>query len=160
MELILWRHAEAQDGAPDLARPLTPRGEEQARKTARWLREHLPRDARLLASPARRTEQTARELARLADMRLHTIELLAPGASAADVESAVQWSCESREPQSGATAVVVGHQPTLGWVASRLLTGRSQYWSIERGCAWWFSTHTHDGATRAILRAVVNPDFL
>ena len=28
MNLLLWRHAEAEDGSPDLARPLTVRGRE------------------------------------------------------------------------------------------------------------------------------------
>src|SRR5882724_647819 len=30
MELILWRHADAEDGADDMARRLTPKGEKQA----------------------------------------------------------------------------------------------------------------------------------
>ena len=39
MELILWRHAEAEDGSPDAARKLTAKGEKQAQKLARWLKE-------------------------------------------------------------------------------------------------------------------------
>ena len=35
MNLILWRHAEAQDAEPDLARELTPRGRKQAERMAR-----------------------------------------------------------------------------------------------------------------------------
>ena len=34
MELILWRHAEAEDGYPDLERALTEKGHEQAKKMA------------------------------------------------------------------------------------------------------------------------------
>ncbi len=34
MDLLLWRHAEAEDGTPDLKRKLTPRGEKQARQMA------------------------------------------------------------------------------------------------------------------------------
>ncbi|HEX7466215.1 MAG TPA: histidine phosphatase family protein, partial [Usitatibacter sp.] len=39
MELILWRHAEAEDagGGGDLARSLTKRGRKQAAKMAEWL---------------------------------------------------------------------------------------------------------------------------
>ena len=37
MNLLLWRHAEAQDGDPDLARELTARGRKQAEKMAHWL---------------------------------------------------------------------------------------------------------------------------
>ena len=40
MDLILWRHAEAQvlrDGQTDLERALTPKGERQAQRMAEWL---------------------------------------------------------------------------------------------------------------------------
>ena len=63
MELILWRHAEAEDGEPDLARKLTPRGNKQARRAAEWLDRHLPDRTRILVSPAIRAQQTAAALA-------------------------------------------------------------------------------------------------
>ena len=59
MELILWRHAEAEDGIPDAKRPLTERGQKQARKMAKWLRKRLPEDTRIIVSPALRCRQTA-----------------------------------------------------------------------------------------------------
>ncbi|MEQ1658387.1 MAG: histidine phosphatase family protein, partial [Hylemonella sp.] len=62
MDLLLWRHAEAheaQPGGDDLVRALTPRGEKQAARMAGWLDRQLPEGARILVSPARRTEQTA-----------------------------------------------------------------------------------------------------
>ena len=62
MELILWRHADAEDGADDMARRLTPAGEEQAAAMAQWLRAHLPAQYTLLASPAVRAQQTAAAL--------------------------------------------------------------------------------------------------
>ncbi|MEO7547467.1 MAG: histidine phosphatase family protein, partial [Ramlibacter sp.] len=40
MDLILWRHAEAEDapeGGDDLDRALTSRGEKQAARVAAWL---------------------------------------------------------------------------------------------------------------------------
>ncbi len=46
MDLILWRHAEAEDGdatLPDLKRRLTARGGKQAKKVAYWLHQNLPR---------------------------------------------------------------------------------------------------------------------
>ncbi|EQD36582.1 phosphohistidine phosphatase, SixA, partial [mine drainage metagenome] len=42
--LILWRHAEAEEGFPDLARALTERGHQQARQVAHWLKTHLPHE--------------------------------------------------------------------------------------------------------------------
>jgi len=63
MNLILWRHAEAEDYAStDLARALTTRGRKQAQNVAKWLRTRLPDDAVILASPAVRTIQTAETL--------------------------------------------------------------------------------------------------
>ena len=62
MDLILWRHAEAEDAdgeISDLDRCLTRRGEKQAKRVARWLLEYLPDTRRILVSPARRTRQTA-----------------------------------------------------------------------------------------------------
>ena len=59
MDLILWRHAEAEeaaDGGDDLERALTSRGEKQAARMAGWLDRQLPEGLRVLASPAKRTE--------------------------------------------------------------------------------------------------------
>ena len=58
MDLILWRHAEAFDGTPDLARRLTPKGHKQAAAIAAWLGKRLPAKTRILASPAARAQET------------------------------------------------------------------------------------------------------
>ena len=50
MELLLWRHAEAGGGSPDIARTLTPRGQKQAQRMARWLEQHAPAELRILVS--------------------------------------------------------------------------------------------------------------
>lgn len=152
MDLILWRHAEAEDGGIELAdeqRRLTPRGEQQARQVARWLGRHLPRKTLILVSPAERARQTAHalELAYEVEPRVRT------GASAASILRAAGW------PERNATVLVVGHQPTLGRVAARLLTGSEFDWTIKKGGVWWFSARERDGETGTILRAVLNPDF-
>ena len=67
MNLILWRHADAEDAAPgvsDDARRLTAKGVRQAKRIAAWLRKQLPEDAEVLVSPARRAQQTAQALPR------------------------------------------------------------------------------------------------
>ncbi|XLM20156.1 histidine phosphatase family protein, partial [Chromobacterium piscinae] len=64
MDLILWRHAEAEEGVDDLARALTRRGQQQASRMASWLRNRLPEHYVLLASEARRSQQTAAYLAK------------------------------------------------------------------------------------------------
>ncbi|MBS1211256.1 MAG: sixA [Proteobacteria bacterium] len=62
MDLLLWRHAEAEDGIPDLKRKLTPRGEKQAQQMATWLKTHAPENLRIVASPAKRCQQTDQRL--------------------------------------------------------------------------------------------------
>ena len=67
MELILWRHADAfelKDGENDFDRPLTPKGERQAQRMAQWLNQRLAHSTRILASPAVRSQQTAKTLGR------------------------------------------------------------------------------------------------
>jgi phosphohistidine phosphatase len=154
MDLLLWRHCEAEPGEPDLGRELTGKGEKQARRVAAWLHAHLPDSARILVSPARRAQQTAVALAELAPRKTRTVDALAPGASAEDVLNAVRW------PDAKSTIVVVGHQPTLGWVASRLLTGAEADWPIRKGGVWWFSSRDRGGVEQVLLRAVIGADLV
>ncbi|HTI17284.1 MAG TPA: histidine phosphatase family protein [Trinickia sp.] len=151
MNLILWRHAEAEDTAQtDLSRQLTSRGRKQAQAAAKWLRHHLPPDALILASPAARTVQTVEALTdqyRVADE-------IAPGAAVDDLLAAVGW------PDGVAqTVVVVGHQPTLGFVASWLLTGAQTEWPIKKGGIWWLEGRERNGGHQTVVRAVIPPDL-
>jgi phosphohistidine phosphatase len=63
-------------------------------------------------------------------------------------------------PEGKSTVVIVGHQPTLGWVASKLLAGRELDWSVKKGAVWWFSTRERAGDEQVLLRAVISPDLL
>lgn len=149
MDLVLWRHAEAEYGIPDLARALTPHGEKQARAMARWLREHLPEGTRVLVSPARRTQQTAAALAR----DFQTVEALAPGADADAVLAACAWM-----PHEPGAVLVVGHQPTLGEVAGRLLGLRGGV-AVRKGAVWWF-TGRDRAQSPVVLTACLSPSLL
>ncbi len=122
MDLILWRHAEAADGVPDHARELTAKGIKQAAKVAAFLHQHLPREHRVLVSPAVRAQQTAAALT----SRFTLAPAIAPGASAQSVLQAARW------PGAGGTVLVVGHQPTLGEVASQLLGCKESSWASRR----------------------------
>ena len=65
MDLVLWRHAEAEDwvqGCDDRQRALTPRGVKQAVKMAAWLDRQLPDGCRVFASPAIRSQHSATAL--------------------------------------------------------------------------------------------------
>ena len=150
MELILWRHAEAEDGVPDLARELTDKGRKQAARMADWLNPRLPQDTRILASPAARTLQTAQALGR----GVKRVQALAPGASADEVLAAAGW------PDSAYPVLIVGHQPTLGQVAMQLLAGRQDDLSMKKGAIWWFQSRERAGQVDVVLRAVAVPDLL
>jgi len=115
MELILWRHAEAEIGEPDLGRKLTPKGEKQARRMSEWIHTHLPQNAKIYVSPAMRAQQTASALADISHRKLRTMDEIAPGATADEVLAAVDW------PKARATIVIVGHQPTLSKLVLTLM---------------------------------------
>lgn len=156
MDLLLWRHAEAEDGFPDLPRKLTARGEKQARQIARWLQKNAPKELRIVASPAVRTQQTAAALAEnfTVDARLH------PGADVADVLAALGWPAGDASAAPADDAVlVVGHQPTLGRIAALLLAGEEADWVIKKGALWWLSIRPRHGQPQTLLRAVLAPEF-
>ncbi|MDH4050198.1 MAG: histidine phosphatase family protein [Rubrivivax sp.] len=156
MDLILWRHAEAlelRDGSEigdDLARPLTPKGERQAQRMATWLNRHLTAGTRILASPARRTQQTAQAL----DRRFKTVPALAPDGTVEGLLAVARWP-GSREP-----VLVVGHQPTLGMTAGYLLTGDAQPWPLRKGALIWLRARERDGKTQVVLHGAMAPDLL
>jgi phosphohistidine phosphatase len=154
VELILWRHAEAEDGEPDLSRKLTARGDKQARRVAQWLHGQLPDSARILSSPAARALQTAQALADLSSRKLRIVDALAPGASVDDVLAAVDW------PNARVPIVAVGHQPAFGAVAARLVAAADDSWSIRKGGMWWLSSREREGDDQVVVRAVLAPDLL
>lgn len=162
MNLILWRHADAEDlpersgefHAGDLARALTTRGHKQAQASAAWLRAHIDRHARILVSPAVRAVQTAQALS----LPYGIVRELAPGADVSTVLAAAGWPDGPEAP--GDTVVVVGHQPTLGRVASLLLSGFEANWSVRKSGIWWLSNRRREDEAQVVLRAVMNPDLL
>ena len=147
MELILWRHAEAEDGSLDAARRLTAKGEKQAQKLARWLKERIEKPVRILVSPAVRTQQTATALSAKFEMNAE----VGTSTSAERILRAAGW------PEAEGTVIIVGHQPTVGQVAAMLLTGQEIDWEVKKGAIWWFSTSVEGGEPVTVLRAMITP---
>jgi len=145
-ELLLWRHADAEDGVPDSGRALTKKGLKQAKQVAAWLKPRLPAGCLILVSPAKRAQQTAAAL----DLPYTTERRIGTQANAADIIAATGW------PRRKGAVLVVGHQPTLGRVAASLLTGEASDWTIKKGALWWFSNR----AGELVLRAAISPDLL
>ena len=148
MDLILWRHADAEEGFPDLARQLSEKGRKQAEKMAAYLSTHLPSDTRILSSPAIRTQQTVSALTK----NFTIVPAIAPDASVHAVLQAVRW------PNGPGTVLVVGHQPTLGAVAAQLLGSTQTSLRVKKGIMWWFSCREHSSETT--LRLVLTPELL
>ena len=155
MDLLLWRHAEAEDGFPDETRKLTPRGEQQAKQMAKWINKHAPKDLRIIASPALRCQQTAQALGQ----PFETDKRLRPDSNVSNLLAAIGWSDGGENGTGNSAVLVVGHQPTLGQAAALLLSGTEAEWSIKKGAVWWFSNRTRQGDTQTVLRAVIPPDF-
>lgn len=153
MDLILWRHAEAEIAAPgqdDLQRALTPKGERQARRMAAWLNHRLAATTRVLVSPALRCRQTAEALGR--EMRI--VPAMAPDAPISALIAASRW------PKAAEPVLLCGHQPTLGRLAAHLLAGAEQDWAIKKAGVWWLRWRQRDGEPEVTLHAVQGPDAL
>ena len=153
MDLIVWRHADAEDAsAPetDLARCLSARGIRQATRMAQWLDRKLPDNTRVLVSPAMRCEQTVVPLGR----KYKICPELAPGATPDELLNLVQW------PANKWPVVVVGHQPTLGQTVNRLLGLDGLDIALRKGSLWWLRSRERDGQTQTIVVTVQSPDLI
>ncbi len=152
MELILWRHAEAEEGTPgaDSARALTKKGVKQAERMAAWLETRIGDDWRILVSPATRTLQTVKPLGR----KFEVSEAIGTGTNPATLIRATGW------PDAKKNVLVVGHQPTLGEVAAELLGVEDGALSVRKGAVWWFVSRSRDGDRETLLKAVTSPEQL
>lgn len=158
MDLILWRHAEAEvaaEGSDDLSRQLTAKGERQATRMAVWLDRHLPEGTRVLVSPARRTEQTAQALGRKYKLR----DELVPESTPEDVLDLIKWHPDTG-PQGKGSVLVVGHQPYLGQIVSRLLGMNEAVCPVRKGAVWWLRARMREGQLQTVLMTMASPDLI
>jgi phosphohistidine phosphatase len=146
MDLILWRHAEAEAGGPDAERKLTEKGRVQARVMGQWLKKRL-KSYQLLSSPAVRARETALGL----DERCGILKALYGGAAPPEILDSVGW------PEEEGTIILVGHQPQLGEIAAFLMTRSVAPWAVKKGSIWWFRAEREAGRLVTELVAVVPP---
>jgi phosphohistidine phosphatase len=118
-ELILLRHAESVpicEGEADLDRPLTEHGEQEARDAGRWLASHKLHFDRVLCSPAKRTEQTAK-------LALPGVDLTVADeiyeASPGELFSLLDQHNDAK------VLVLVGHNPGIEQLVAQLVEGRT-----------------------------------
>ena len=153
MDLILWRHAEAEVAAPDqddMLRPLTAKGHKQAARMGEWLDAHLPSRCRVLCSPALRTVQTGERLRR----KFKTHHALAPDQPTQELIAATGW------PSDRESVLVIGHQPTLGRVMSLLITGQEQGWTLRKAAVCWIAQKAADEDKKNYIRLLLGPDLV
>jgi phosphohistidine phosphatase len=120
---VLWllRHGDAEHppGIDDFARPLTARGEAQARAAGRSLAQLAPSIAVVLTSPRERARRTAELVVAThgAAPAAVVIDELGGDYSLPELLALLSpWT----EGDGRTDAVVVGHNPTLAWVAHQL----------------------------------------
>jgi phosphohistidine phosphatase len=153
MDIIFWRHAEAEDwteGCDDMLRPLTSRGEKQAKRMAAWLDRQLPEGTRVITSPARRCEQTATALGRKYKIRPE----MAPDATPDALLEVAGW------PNGKSVVLMIGHQPALGQVISRLVGLQQDSCPVRKGAVWWIRTRERDGDIQTVVVTVQAPELL
>jgi phosphohistidine phosphatase SixA len=110
--VFLVRHAHSDPGDPDELRPLSTRGQDEARRLAELLKAHPTPPRLVLTSPLVRAKQTAAHIARATDAELRVDERLAPGTTAELLRQAV-------EGVEG-PAAAVAHQPDCSEIAVAL----------------------------------------
>jgi phosphohistidine phosphatase len=149
MELILWRHADAEElGAhirSDNDRQLTTKGQKQAAKMGGWLDSVLPADCQILVSPSQRTLQTAQALGRPFEIT----DAVGTGTTVEKILAACHW------PNNRKSVLVIAHQPHLGHVVSRLIPSM-QGVALRKANVWWISQKENG----TFLKAVMTPELV
>jgi phosphohistidine phosphatase SixA len=124
-ELILLRHAEAvaaQADTSDHDRPLSPRGEQEAQGAGLWLAARRSTPDRVLCSPTRRTDETAR-------LALSAM----PGAPIPQLANEIYDASPGEllalldQHSDAGTVLLVGHNPGIERLVALLVEGRSDH---------------------------------
>lgn len=159
LDVIFWRHAHAkavQDDQDDLERPLSSKGEKQAKQMAVWLNERLDRHVMVLSSPALRTVQTVNALG----LEYQLEQALRPGA---DVEAVLEVISRHLDatPDDGLQKqiLLVGHQPWIGQTIGRMLDMPAGV-EVKKGAVWWLRSEPEIGSSQFRLLAVMCPQLL
>jgi phosphohistidine phosphatase len=94
--------------------------------------------------------QTVKALGRKYKVR----DALSPGASVDDLLEAAGW------PDAKYPVLLVGHQPTLGEVAAKLLKMGEGPCPIRKGAVWWLRSRQREDSEQTVIVSVTVPDRL
>lgn len=154
--LILWRHAEAEmdskTGA-DTDRALTKAGLKDAAKMAKWLNQHLPSNTEAYCSPARRCIETASALQKLNPIEIKVVDFLSIDSTAEIITKQIV------DNDSSKTILIIGHQPNLGLVITKLLGMNESACAVKKGAVWWLRQRDVDGVLQTYLFTVQHPGY-
>lgn len=161
--LILWRHAEAEavsHSGLDSDRALTKQGRKDASRMADWIDQFLPANTLVLCSPAKRCLETAAALTQLDTAKVkRTVQVVDFLAADSPLEAMLTKLVNDDKQQ---TLLVVGHQPNLGLLISRLL-GMPSACVVKKGAIWWLRqrsvVHENGPAVQTYLFAVQQPTY-
>jgi phosphohistidine phosphatase len=128
MDLLIVRHALAMEhedwaktGRPESERPLTKEGKSRMKHCAAGLVRVAPGVELVATSPFTRAAETAAiVIARYEKVERAEVECLASGGSQTAV---LDWLAKRDEK----CLAIVGHEPDLGLLVGRLLTGRESF---------------------------------
>lgn len=126
--ILLIRHGKAARGEDlrDIDRPLTGAGKKQALEMASVIVDRKAVPDLIVSSPAKRTLETARLMAGVwhdSKLPVLTDSLLYEGSAEAYAEVLAQL------PESCACVAMVGHNPTIGYLAALFSKGEVQAFS-------------------------------
>ena len=154
-DLIFWRHAEAEDvssSGKDTDRALTKRGRKDAARMAKWLSQYLPAVTVVLCSPAQRCLETAAALSALNQAHIQIEDFLS-------VDSSVERIAkELASKYSAKTVLIVGHQPNLGLLISKLLGMHQSAGVVKKGSVWWLRQRFAGNNATYYIYTVKQPD--
>jgi phosphohistidine phosphatase len=154
--IIIWRHAEAEvqsETGQDSDRSLTKRGYKDAAKIAKWLHKHIPDHVELFCSPARRCLQTAQALHDLNHTEIKVSDFLSVDSNVARIAKEISNTNESQ------TILIVGHQPNLGLLISKLLGLHESSCLVKKGAVWWLRQRKVGNSSHYYIHAVIQPNF-
>lgn len=155
-ELYFLRHADAGDPeawtGPDEVRPLSGKGEKQARRLGKYLAEIGFKPGAIISSPKTRARQTAEIVADALGVDVEIDERLAGGLDAVAIEAILFDAGEPERP------VLVGHDPDFSEMTAWIADAGSI--TLKKGALARVDTVRPISRASGTLRWLVPPDLL
>jgi phosphohistidine phosphatase SixA len=118
LNIYLVRHADASKTGEDSGRPITPKGEQQAKALADWCVAKGIDVKSIICSPFLRTQQTAAPIGKALDVQVKTDDRLAPGAVSLD-------NLKSIVGEESGDLMIVSHEPDLSSLLGEMAGART-----------------------------------